>query len=401
MRVLVVHNRYRSDAPSGENHVVDAETTLLREGGHTIEAFEVSSDAIASFGRARRASLPAQVVWAPGSRRDLARAIAGFRPDVVHLHNTFPLLSPSVLAATRAAAVPVVATLHNYRLICAGGTLFRDGAVCHDCVGASPLPGIRHGCYRDSSILTMPNATSIVVNTGRWRRDVDAFIALSSAEAAVFARAGFPADRLVVKPNFVRDRNDGAALARRRRAGEHVLYLGRLAPEKGISVLREAWTRHQPAGGFTHQLVIAGGGPLADEVQAWAANDPSVEFVGHRSAAECADLIDRAITVVVPSVWEETFGLVVVEAKVAGVPAVATDHASFPDLIESGRDGLLVPPGDAVSLARALAVLDADPARAEAMGSAARTSYEQRYTPERNLRQLEEIYEGAVARRAS
>jgi glycosyltransferase involved in cell wall biosynthesis len=398
MRVLMVHNRYRSDAPSGENRVVDEEAALLAEGGHTVELFQVSSDGISAFGLTRRALLPAQLVWSPGSRRDLGRAIAAFEPDVVHLHNTFPLLSASVLAATRAAGVPVVATLHNYRLICAGGTLFRDGAVCHDCLGRSPLPGVRHGCYRESSIMTVPGATSIVVNTNRWHRDVDTFIVLSEAQRDLFVGEGFPADRVVVKPNFVRERPAVRSGGPPGREPEHILYLGRLAPEKGVSVLRRAWEQHRPAGGFRHRLVIAGGGPLADEVRAWAEVDRTVEFVGHRTPEECAALMAGALAVVVPSVWEETFGLVVVEAKAAGVPAVATDHASFPDLIEPGRDGLLVPPGDPAALAEALAGLDAAPDRAAAMGASARASYEQRYTPEQNLQLLEGIYRRAVRR---
>ena len=157
--------------------------------------------------------------------------------------------------------------------------------------------------------------------------------------------------------------------------------------------------QHRPAGGFRHRLVIAGGGPLQCEVEAWAAQDPTVEFLGHRSPAECADLLSRALAVVVPPVWEETFGLVVVEAKAAAVPAIATDHASFPDLIEPGRDGVLVPPGDAAALAAALAHVDACPGdRPRPWAANARASYERRYTPEQNLRMLEDIYGGVLQR---
>lgn len=401
MRVLLVHNRYRSQAPSGENRVVDEEHALLARAGHTVERYEVDSDDIESFGPVKRATLALKVVWASDARRGLARAIARFRPDVVHLHNTFPLLSPSVLAATRAARVAVVATLHNYRLVCAGGTLFRGGAVCHDCLGRSPLPGVRHGCYRGSSLLTVPNATSILVNTRRWQRAVHRFVVLSSAEVEIFAAAGFPRDRLVVKPNFVRDRptRAGETAATGEAEGEHFLYLGRMADEKGLRVLQEAWTAHAPAGGYRHPLMLAGGGPLDATIEAWASADPSVTFLGHQPAEACERLVDRAVAVLAPSIWEETFGLVVIEAKAAGVPTVATDHASFPDLIEPGVDGLLVRPGDAAALGAALADLDANPAKAALMGAAARASYEERYTPEANLALLEEIYD--QARRAT
>jgi glycosyltransferase involved in cell wall biosynthesis len=393
VRVLVVHNRYRSEAPSGENRVVDEEVTLLGSGGHAVERFEVDSDVIESFGPRQRAAVALKVVWAGDAKRDLARAIKRFEPDVVHLHNTFPLLSPSVLAATAAARVPAVATLHNYRLLCAGGTLFRDGAVCHDCLGRGPLAGVWHGCYRGSSLLTVPNAASIVVNTRRWQRGVQRFLVLSTAERELFAGAGFPRHHLVVKPNFVRDRPHQRGAAE----GEHFLYLGRMAEEKGLRVLREAWSCHAPAGGHRHSLVLAGGGPLDAEMRAWAAADPSVTFLGYQPADACAQLVDHAIAVLAPSIWEETFGLVVIEAKAAGVPTIATDHASFPDLIEPSVDGLLVPPGDPAALSTALGTLDADPAAARRMGAAARASYEARYTPEANLALLERIYDEARA----
>jgi glycosyltransferase involved in cell wall biosynthesis len=389
MRILIVHNWYRSESPSGENRVVEEESRLLRAGGHEVHVHGPSSDDIATLDRTARATLPLRVVWSSASKRELTRAIERFRPDVVHLHNTFPLLSPSVLAATRAAGLPVVATLHNYRLVCPGGTLFRGGTVCHDCLAGSTLPGVRHGCYRDSSVMTVPIALSIELHTRRWQRSVDAFVALSTAQADIFTAAGFPADRMVVKPNFVPDRPHHPRTGGRR----HVLCLGRLTVEKGIRVLRTAWSEHAPTGGFRHPLVIAGAGPLDAEVRAWAAADPSVEFLGQQSRAECSQLLDDAVAVVVPSVWEETFGLVVIEAKAAGVPAVASDHASFPELIDHGVDGLLVPANDAAALARAIASVDGDRVRAMALGAAARRSYEAHYTPERNLRLLEDLYE--------
>lgn len=396
MRILIVHNWYRSESPSGENRVVEEESRLLRAGGHQVHLHGPSSDDIATLGLRARAGLPLRVVWSGASKRGLTRTIDRFGPDVVHLHNTFPLLSPAVLAATRAARVPVVATLHNYRLVCAGSTLFRGGAVCHDCLGASALPGVRHGCYRGSSLMTVPSALAIELHTRRWQSSVDSFIALSGFQADIFTAAGFPADRMVVKPNFVPDRPHRPHGKGRR----HFLCLGRLTAEKGIRVLRAAWSEHAPTGGFRHPLVVAGAGPLDAEVRAWAAADPSVEFLGQQSGAACSQLLDDAVALVVPSVWEETFGLVVIEAKVAGVPAVASDHASFPELIDQGADGLLVPANDAAALAGAIASLDSDPARATALGAAARRSYEAHYTPERNLRLLEALYE-RVRRRTS
>ena len=150
MKILLVHNRYRSGAPSGENRVVEQESAALAALGHEVTRFDRGSDEIEQWPLVKKATLPARIVWNPETFRDLRAALRAQRPDVVHVHNTFPLLSAAVLYACRAAGVPVVATIHNYKLTCANGTYFRDGAVCHDCAEGLPLPGLRHGCYRDS-----------------------------------------------------------------------------------------------------------------------------------------------------------------------------------------------------------------------------------------------------------
>ena len=343
MRILLVHNFYRSGAPSGENRVVDQDLELLRAVGHTVELHAVSSDEIDGYSKVGKALLPGTVIWSPKAKRDLAAAIARFRPDVVHVHNSFPLLSASILAATNAANVATVATLHNYRLLCAGGSFFRDGAVCHDCLPNRTLPGIRHGCYRDSVAATLPLSIANLVHAKRWKTQVDALLTLSSAQRRLFVDAGFPGDRTFVKPNWVPDRpvRTAADLA----PTPEFAYLGRLAAEKGIALLMEAWDLLLSTVVDTEPtLVIAGGGPLEADVQAWAATRPSVRFVGHQDAAGCSRITNRALASLVPSVWEETFGLVVIEAMAAGVPAIAPAHASFPDFIRSGVDGLLVEP---------------------------------------------------------
>lgn len=399
MKILLIHNFYRSGAPSGENRVVEWDLEQLRRMGHEVELFSVSSDEIDGYSKLGKAALPARVVWSPGSARALTTVLERFRPDVAHVHNSFPLLSPSVIGACKKAGVPVVATLHNYRLLCAGGSFFRDGAICHECLPSKTLPGIRHGCYRDSVAATLPLSIANLVHRKRWRDDVDVLITLSSAQRRLFVEAGFPADRTFVKPNYVFDRPV--------RSPSDVVqpyefsYVGRLAPEKGIPLLMEAWDLllsarpdHEPV------LVIAGGGPLEPELTAWAASRPSVRFVGHQDAAGCARVTNRALASLVPSVWEETFGLVVIEAMAAGVPAIAPAHASFPDFIRPGHDGLLVAPHSAPALAEAMAGLLDRPDEALAMGVHARETYEARYRPEPVMHRLVELYDIARGRRA-
>ncbi|HWD06487.1 MAG TPA: glycosyltransferase [Amycolatopsis sp.] len=390
MKVLVVHNRYRSEQPSGENNVVDAEVALLTAGGVRVSRFERRSDDIAPMSLPHKACVPLQVPWNRSARAELTTRLRVERPDVVHVHNTFPLLSPSVLAACADARVPVVATLHNYGLVCPPGTLYRDGRICTDCVSGAPVAAVRHGCYRGSAVATLPMAANLVVNRARWRRDVTRFFCISAAQRQVLVAAGLPASKLTVKHNFVADPG-----VRRSGDGEHVLFLGRLTAEKGVPLLMAAWER--VGGSLGLPLVIAGSGPLADEVSVWAGARRDVSYVGLQDKAACRELTASAAAVVAPSAWLEAFGLVAVEAMAAGVPTVAPAHGAFPELVTDGVTGVLHEPGSAEALATALRAVVADRARNRAMGVAARDRYEADFTPEVGLRRLIEGYEAAAA----
>ena len=386
LRVLVVHNRYRTEQPSGEDNVVDQEVALLREAGHRVDRFERRSDDIASFSLPRKALVPLSVPWNPAARSALAARLRRERPDVVHVHNTFPLLSASVLAACRAAAVPVVATLHNYTQVCPSGTLYRDGSVCTACVGKLPLPAVRHGCYRGSAVATVPLALSWLANKSRWWSSVSRFLCISEAQRRTLIANGMPADLLTVKYNFVPDTE-----VRRTGHGEHLLYLGRLTEEKGVRLLMAAWD--QVSGKLGVPLVIAGAGPLADEVAAWAADRYDVSFVGLQDKAASRALIARSVAVVVPSRWLETFGLVVVEAMAAGVPAVVAGHSSLAELVNDGVTGITHRPGDASSLAVALGRIVRAPS---SLGLAAREQYERRFTRSVGLTNLLAAYHEVI-----
>jgi glycosyltransferase involved in cell wall biosynthesis len=384
LRVLVVHNRYRSGQPSGEDHVVDQEVALLRSAGHAVERFERRSDDIAAMSLPRKALVPLTVPWNPGARTDMAATVRSFRPDVVHVHNTFPLLSASVLSAC--GDVPVVATLHNYTQVCPTGTLYRDGRTCTDCVGTVPVAAVRHGCYRGSRAASVPIAVNLMVNRRRWWSSVSRFFCISAAQRSTLVAAGMPASLLSVKYNFVPD-----AAVRRSGPGSHLLYLGRLTEEKGLRTLMAAWS---PSVGLP--LVIAGAGPMSDEVAAWAATRPEVRFVGLQDTASARALVSDAVAVVVPSTWQETFGLVVVEAMAAGVPSVVAAHGSLAELVADGVTGLHHLPGNAPSLATAMTRVRSLPG----LGAAARDEYERKFTPAVGLANLEAGYREVVSRHA-
>lgn len=387
MKVLVVHNRYRSEQPSGENNVVDAEVSLLAEGGHKVSLFERRSDDIAQMSLPRKAVVPAMVPWNPAVRKELAARLRASRPDVVHIHNTFPLLSPSVVAACADAGVPAVATLHNYTMVCPPGTLHRDGHICTECVGGSPLPAVKHGCYRGSTAATLPMAASMVANRRRWWTGISRFFCISAAQRDLLVSAGMPGERMAVKHNFVTDPG-----VRRTGDGSHVLFLGRVTEEKGVGLLMRAWDRLGGALGVP--LVIAGTGPMQDEVATWAATRSDVSYVGLQNKAECRALTADAVAVVAPSTWLEAFGLVVVEAMAAGVPTVAAAHGAFPELVEDGVTGLLHQPNDATSLADRLREVVGD--RNREMGDAARVRYEKDFTPSVGLDRLITGYQAAI-----
>jgi glycosyltransferase involved in cell wall biosynthesis len=392
MRILLVHNRYRSGAPSGENRVVDQEGEALAAQGHEVIRFGRCSDEIEQWSMAKKASLPVRAIWSREISRDLKAVLREHRPEVVHVHNTFPLLSAAVLYACRDARVPVVATIHNYRLACANGAFFRRGAVCHDCAHGLPIRSVLHGCYRGSHAATAPVALAMSVHRQAWRSLVSAYVFISAAQRDLLQGSDLAPDRVFVRYNLI-PRRSRPRMART----PTVVYAGRLDEAKGARLLMAGWDGYREKSGEPGlDLVIAGGGPLGDEVAAWASTRSEVEMKGTVSSDRCAELISRARAVLLPSAWEETFGLVAIEAMAAGIPPIAAGHGSFAELITPGVDGVLFSPGDASELALAIADVEGNPERYEDYGVQARKTYEQRFDPQRSVEELLDIYRFAV-----
>ena len=387
MKVLVCHNRYQR--PGGEDVVFEAETALLEAAGHTVIRHERSNHDIEALGRL---DLARRTVSNPQEARAVGAIVARERPDVVHFHNTFPLVSPGALRAARREGAAVVQTLHNFRLVCPSADLLRDGRLCEDCIGRTfAWPALRHACYRDSVAASATIAASTAWHhlRGTWSAAVDRYVVPTRIVRDKFVQGGFPADRIDVKPNFVaRDPGIGC--------GEkgHAVFVGRLSPEKGLDVLLEAW-RDVP--GDTG-LVIVGDGPSAPLVQEAARRDPRIEWVGHRSRDEVERIVGAASLLVMPSVWYETFGLCIVEAFARGTPVVASRLGAMAELVEDGQTGALFDPGDAPDLARTVIDLQRNPTRLQRMRGAARAAYEARFSAPANLSMLLAIYERAIRR---
>ena len=342
--ILIVHNRYRQ--AGGEDAVVDAEAELLAGHGHRVDRLVVDNDAIPDRpSAAQRVRLAVRTVWASAAAAAVADRARAVRADVVHVHNFLPLLSPAIHGAARSTGAAVVQTLHNYRLICPAATLFRDGAPCEDCVGLPvALPAVVHACYRDSRAQTAAVTAMLAVHRARrtWHRDVDAFIALTNFGRDRFIAGGLPVGRLVVKPNFASDEGDPHAdesSTRSQFANGPVLFVGRLAPEKGIRTLLAAWPRVDRDSG--RQLRIVGGGPLVDDVRTAAAATPGITFVGPVSRDEVQAEMRSAAVMVFPSEWYEGMPLSLIEAFAAGLPVLASRLGAMESMIADGRTGIL------------------------------------------------------------
>lgn len=389
MNALLVHNHYQY--AGGEDCVFDDESRMLAAHDHRVAHFTLDNQAI---GARRPWTAAATALWNSKAYRRVRAMIRETAAEVVHAHNTFPLVSPAVYYAARAEHVPVVQTLHNYRLLCPGVNLFRDGSACEACLGrALPWRGVARGCYRDSRGATAVAATVVAGHRtlGTFRRLVDVYIAPSRFTRGKFVEAGWPADSVVVKPHFV-DPDPGFGAG----DGGYALYVGRLSAEKGIATLLDGWARL----GAAIPLRIVGDGPLAGDVVRAAASNRSIQWLGHRSRAEVAALLGRARFVVVPSSCYETFGRAVIEAYAAGAPVVAADIGALAELVDDGRTGRLFAPGDGEALAGQVASLIGGNGAIGAMRREARAEYESRYTMAQNYDQLRRIYELARGRRS-
>jgi glycosyltransferase involved in cell wall biosynthesis len=388
MRILLVHNRYQ--IAGGEDTVVQAEKSMLETHGHEVALLE--SDNADISGGVGRILAGMGAVYSPRGKRRVASELARFRPDVMHVHNFFPLFSPAIYSAARQAGVAVVQTLHNYRLVCPNALLFRDGHVCEDCVGrAIPLAAVVHGCYRGSRLATAPVAAMLAGHRalGTWINMVDAYIALTEFSRQKLTEGGLPAERVFVKPNFVHPYpvvGDGQ--------GGYALFAGRFSEEKGVSTLLAAW-KH-----LAEQipLKIAGDGPLAQMVKSATKQSHGIEWLGQVSREQTLELMRHATLLIFPSVVYETFGMSIVEAFAVGLPVVASDLGAMSSLIQHRRTGLHFRAGDADDLVAQVQWARTHPAELREMRQAVREEFAAKYTAERNHEMLLNIYHTATRR---
>lgn len=385
MRILILHNAYK--AAGGEDSVVRQETALLQAHGHDVIYDEISNDAIASNIEKIRSFMQ---VTGSKLQADRIRALcAEVKPDIVHIHNFFPLLSPAAHGAARASGAAVVQTLHNYRLLCASALLMRSGQICEDCLGPSRLPAIRHKCYRGSYLgsLAVNRMIHATTDNPKWQSAVDQFIVLTEFGKRLFIRGGLPAEKLCVKPNFVADHGTPLPLSAR---DQGYVFLGRLSREKGIRTLVTAWNNLPQ-----FPLQIIGAGPEEDWCRAHAG--PHINLHGALPHDAAQSLLRRAKGLIFPSECYEGLSMSLLEGFAAGTPIVACDIGPAREILGPVFSDLLFTAGDAQGLAAAVLRFEAQ--EWHPLSHAARALYEAGYSPARNYTMMMDGYEKALAQR--
>jgi glycosyltransferase involved in cell wall biosynthesis len=391
LRVISVYNRYLNRG--GEDEVFELEAKLLEERGCTVTL--VSEQVRNPHGLMESAKLAADAIWSRSWHRRFEALLEEKRPDVVHVHNVFPIISPSIYYACRDAEVPVVQSLHNPRLLCPAATLYRGGRACEDCLGKTlAWPAVAHACYQDSRLRSGVIAAMLAVHgaLGTWRELIDVFIVFTEFYRQKFIQGGLPSAKIVVKSHFVHP-DPGMKSGR----GDYALFLGRLSPEKGVPTLLGAWSQLRGI-----PLKIRGSGPLLEQAQAFAAGDRcTVEVLPKRlSHEEWVRLMGNARFLVWPTQgYYETFGLVAIEAFAFGVPVIASRTGAMVEIVEDGRTGLHFTAGDQDDLAAKVEWAWTHPDEMETMGRQARVEYEAHYTADRNYEMLMDIYRGAIEAR--
>jgi glycosyltransferase involved in cell wall biosynthesis len=384
MKILMLHNRYL--IPGGEDQCSIAEAALLRDHGHEVQLVEEDNRRVEQLGHARTAL---RTVWSQESYRQIDELLRAGGFDILHVQNFFPLWSPSVYYAASRNHVPVVQTLHNYRLMCANALLFRDQHLCQECLGRfMPWHGVLHACYRNSRTASAVVASMVGAHklAGTWRKRVARYIAVSEFARDIYITGGLPPEKIVVKPNFIHPSPvPGAG------GGGYALYVGRLSTEKGVATMLEAWkSAHDPI-----PLKIVGEGPLAQLVIAAARESHGIQYLGAKPLLEVLDLMRSAEFLVFPSEWYETMGRTIMEAFAVGTPVLAAKIGPPATMVVAGETGFHFTPGSVAELREWMERSSLHLAQLRSMRSKARRAFEASYTGAANVEMLLAIYSKA------
>lgn len=390
MKVLLVHNYYQQRG--GEDRVVAQEMELFQSKGVNVQLYSVHNDAINGRSIIGKARTAIETAWSYSEYKNIRKKLMDMKPDVVHVHNFFPLISPSIYYACSELGIPVVQTLHNYRLICPAATLMRDNRICEECVSGSLISSLKHGCYRDSKMQTLSVASMIKLNRilGTWSRKIDRYIVLTEFAKKKFIESGIPEHRISVKPNFVIRRHSD--YPSQLKEADYILFVGRIAVEKGVRNLLDAYRLLKNR--VSTKLVIIGDGPDRDMLAKEFGED-GVIFLGNQNSDTVLRYMEQARYLVVPSIWYEGFPMTIVESYSVGTPVLSSKIGALEEVVKDTVTGFHFPPYDVQLIAevmeRALRFDQYQELRQRVLHT-----YESLYTEDVNFEQTMNIYREVI-----
>jgi glycosyltransferase involved in cell wall biosynthesis len=413
MKVLLVHNFYQSQSPSGEDIVFKNEVELLRKNGIDVVTYERFNDEIKEYGFFNKCILPFRNIWSIKTYKDLQMLIRQVKPDIVHFHNIWYVISPSAFYACKDEGIPVVQTLHNYRIACATGLLFRNGKLCEECIKNNNgkifnkisryriiTNVLKYRCYKNSRLLSLPIAITIYFHWIKktWINYVNSYIALNKFCKKKFIEAGLPSNRIFIKPNFLQNPPEPNYTHK-----YYAVYIGRIAQEKGIRILVDSIKYYNNENSFAGKfkainIKIVGEGPLKNEIETniRLQGIKGVELLGRKNFSECLDILKYAKFIIIPSICYEGFPMVLREAFACGKPVIASRLGALAELVEDGKTGILFETGNAKDLAEKIKWMFENDNVCVEMGKNARKIFEEKYTAEKNFKILMDIYENTL-----
>jgi glycosyltransferase involved in cell wall biosynthesis len=391
LKILLVHNSHRSGSSSGDDVVFNKESELLERHGHHVIRNNPSNDEYDKSSIIRKLSIILQIPWSFSYYRKIKEIIRSEKPAIIHIHNFFPFISPSVYYSANSAKVPVIQTLHDFRHLCPMAFFMRTGKICEDCKDGNFFKSIIYGCFKGSKLQTIPVALMLKIHylLKTFQKKNNGYICLTESQKKIFLEASYDNNKLFVKPNFVED----SCETKEYKTGNYAVFIGRLGEEKGIRTLITAWRELSDI-----PLKIVGDGPDANKFKNLVKklNINNIEFLGYKPYKECMQILDNARFLIMPSIWYETFGLTIIEAFCHYKPVIASNLGAMADLIRDGKTGLLFALGNPDDLAQKVRQLWKDDDEVIRMGENARKEYEEKYTPEKNYKMLMNIYEKAI-----
>lgn len=385
MKILYIHNQYLYKG--GEDTVFKAETDLVKQYGHEVKTLIFDNKNLNTL--REKVLIGLMTIFNFSSAKVLHKMILEFQPDIIHVHNFFPIASPSIFFVAKKYGIPIIMTLHNYRLICPSATLYRKNTICEICIKKTfTYPAVIHGCYRKSKIQTLLLTSMSFFHTvfHTWHRNVTHYIALTDFEKNKYLQSSLKlhSSQITIKPNFVEDHD---SLMQKE---NYFLYVGRLSEEKGIDILIETF-KNSP-----YELRIIGNGPLVEQVWTTANIFTNIHYIGFQNKKFILESLKRAKALIFPSSCYETFGMSVIEAFSTGTPVICSDHGAPAELIQHMKNGLYFQSGNSIDLKQKVDWINTHPEQHYQLCFNARQEYEAKYTPKKNYTMLMKIYEEAI-----